>query len=42
MYAFSVGEKAMIIFRTEDISKALEAIQKHKMELVRESDLFSF
>jgi len=40
MYAFSLGDKAMIVLRTEDRDKALAAIQKNKMELVRENDLF--
>jgi hypothetical protein len=40
MYAFSLGNTALIIIRTENREGALEAIQKHKMELVKESDLY--
>ena len=42
MYGFSLGNRAMIVFRAEDNQKALEAIQKHKLELIRESDLYEF
>jgi len=40
MYAFSLGNKAMIVLRTEDKEKALAAIQKNKMELINENDLY--
>jgi hypothetical protein len=40
MYAFSLDKKAIIVLRTEDTERALEAIRKHKMELVKGSDLF--
>ena len=40
LYAFSLGSTAMIVIRTENREKALEAIQKHKLELVNENDLF--
>jgi hypothetical protein len=42
LYGFSANEKAMIILRTEDTAKALAAITKHKMKLLRASDLFEF
>jgi hypothetical protein len=42
MYAFSMEKKAMIVLRTENTERALEAIRKHKMELVKSSDLFEF
>jgi hypothetical protein len=40
MYAFSLGANAMIVIRTENSDKAIEAIRKHKMELVKENDLY--
>ena len=40
MYAFSMDKKAMMVFRTENTKDALEAILKHKMELVKGSDLY--
>lgn len=42
MYAFSLEKKAMIVLRTEDTDQAIAAIQKHKMDLVRGSDLYGF
>ena len=42
MYAFSLEKKAMIVLRAEDTGKALAAIQKHKMELVKGSDVYEF
>ena len=40
MYAFSLGSTAVIVLRTEDRDKALKAIQKNKMDLIGENDLF--
>lgn len=40
MYAFSLGDKAMIVLRTEDREKALNAINKNKMYLINENDLY--
>ena len=42
MYAFSLGRKAIIVMRVENNEMALEAIRKHKMELVKGGDLFEF
>jgi hypothetical protein len=42
MYAFSLDKKAMIVLRAENTERALEAIRKHKMELIRGSDLYEF
>ena len=42
IYAFSIGNKAAIVMRTENRDKALEAIQKHNMELLKRDDLFNF
>ena len=40
VYAFSLGNKAIIVLRTENTAVALEAIKKHKMELIKASDLY--
>ena len=40
MYAFSVEGKAILVMRTEDKEKAIEAIHKHKIKLIRASDLY--
>jgi hypothetical protein len=42
VYAFSLEKKAMIVLRTENTEKALAAIKKHGMELVKSSDLYKF
>ena len=41
MYAFSQGEKSLIVLRTNDQEKTIEILQKHKMELIKASDLYS-
>lgn len=40
MYAFSAGKQAMIILRTEDTHGAIDAIGRHKMDLMKASDIF--
>jgi len=40
MYAFSVGDDASIVLRTEDCNKAIECLSKHKMELMKASDIY--
>ncbi len=42
MYAFSLDKRAMIILRTENTEKALAAIRKHEIMLVKGNDLFEF
>lgn len=42
MYSFSIGEKEILILRTDNIEKAIVTLQEHKMELIRASDLYSF
>jgi hypothetical protein len=42
VYAFSLDKKAMIVIRTENTDRAINAIMKHKMELVKGSDLYEF
>jgi hypothetical protein len=39
-YAFSVGEKSIIILRTNTIDLAIKALQEHEMELLKASDLY--
>jgi hypothetical protein len=34
VYAFSIGEKAVIVMRTDDIEKAIRAIRENNMELL--------
>jgi hypothetical protein len=39
-YAFSVGDKSIIILRCSDTEKAIEALKSHEMELLKASDLY--
>jgi len=41
-YAFSMDKRAIIILRTENTDRAIRAIRKHRMELIRGSDLYEF
>ncbi len=41
LYAFSLGEKANVVIRTEKIVDCIRILQEHQMELVRASDLYS-
>lgn len=40
MYAFSVGEDACIILRTEDCDKTIDSLKQHQMELMSASDIY--
>jgi hypothetical protein len=40
MYAFAIKEKASVIIRTENIEAAITALQKHKVELLKSSELY--
>jgi hypothetical protein len=42
MYAFSMGSKAAIVMRTENIPATIEVMQKHKVELLNASKLYNF
>jgi hypothetical protein len=39
-YAFSVGNKSIIILRTSNTDLAIKALQEHKLELMKASDLY--
>ncbi|HHW67434.1 MAG: hypothetical protein PWP07_948 [Epulopiscium sp.] len=40
MYAFEVGQKALVIIKADDIHKAIDTITAHKMELIEASDIY--
>lgn len=40
MYAFAMGDRATVIIRTEAVQQTIEVLQKHKMELVKASDIY--
>jgi len=42
MYAYSFGEKASVVLRTEDIQKTIKTLQDHKMELLKASEVYEF
>ncbi|MBN1143780.1 MAG: acetolactate synthase [Bacteroidales bacterium] len=39
-YAFSVGEKSVIILRSSNTDEAIKALKAHEMELIKASDLY--
>jgi hypothetical protein len=39
-YAFSVGEKSVIILRSNNTEEAIKALKEHEMELIKASDLY--
>jgi hypothetical protein len=39
-YAFSTGDKSIIILRVSNTDEAIRALKNHEMELLRESDLY--
>jgi len=39
-YAFSVGEKSVIILRTSNAAFAIKALQEHEIELLKASELY--
>jgi hypothetical protein len=39
-YAFSVGEKSVIVLRCSDSEKAITALKSHEMELMKASDIY--
>ena len=42
LYAFSMGEKSFVVLRTDETEKAIMAMQRHEMELIKASDLYKF
>ena len=40
MYAFSMGDDASIILRTENCDKTIACLQKHQMELMRVEEIY--
>jgi hypothetical protein len=41
MYAFSSGEKALVIIRPDDLDKTIKVLSENKVELLASSELFS-
>lgn len=39
-YAFSIGEKSIIILRSSNTEEAIKALKAHEMELIKASDLY--
>lgn len=40
MYAFSMGEKALVVIRTENIQDCIDTLKAHKLELLKASELY--
>ena len=40
MYAFALGDRATVILRTDAIQQAIAVLQKHKMELLKASEIY--
>lgn len=40
MYAFSLGNKAFIVIKTENIRDCIDELQKNKMELLKAGELY--
>jgi hypothetical protein len=40
MYAFVISDRATVIIRTEKVEQTITALQKHKMELLKASDIY--
>ena len=39
-YAYSIGDKSIIVLRCSNSDKAIEALKSHEMELMKANDLF--
>lgn len=42
MYAFSVGEDACVILRTEDCNKTINCLQTHEMEIMTAGQVYKY
>jgi len=40
MYAFALSDRATVIIRTEAVQQTITVLQKHKMELLKASDVY--
>jgi hypothetical protein len=40
MYAFALSDRATVIIRTEAVQQAITVLQKHKLELLKASDVY--
>ncbi|RPI06899.1 MAG: acetolactate synthase [Ignavibacteriae bacterium] len=40
MYAFALNNRATVILRTDAIQQTVEILQKHKLELLKSSDIY--
>jgi hypothetical protein len=40
MYAFALSDHATVILRTEAVHRTIEVLQKHKLELLRASEIY--
>lgn len=40
MYAFSVGDDACIVLRTEDCDKTIKSLEGHHLEMIKANDIY--
>jgi hypothetical protein len=40
MYAFALNNRATVILRTDAVQQTVAVLQKHKMELLKASDIY--
>ena len=40
MYAFAIGDRALVVIRTDNIKDTISALQHHKVDLLKSSELY--
>jgi hypothetical protein len=40
LYAFALGNRATVVIRTDAIPQTIAALERHKMELIKSSDIY--
>ncbi|MCK8817906.1 acetolactate synthase [Natroniella sulfidigena] len=41
MYAFSMGERALVVIRTEDLEETVDVLKEHDRELLKPEELYN-
>jgi hypothetical protein len=42
MYAFAMGERALVVIRTESVERAIETLRQNQLTLLSASELYAF
>ena len=40
MYAFAIGDRALVVIRTDNINQTISILQHHKVDLLKSSELY--